>query len=77
MILTKKRGVNKKTWYFNYMVEFLDGTLEDRSGEVEAVHIVNAVDKAEELIQERAEADQNIKDACFYYIELDEEEELF
>lgn len=64
----------EKAYQFDYMVEFLDGTLEARTGEVRAIHFVNAVDKAMALIETRTEADEYIKGSVLYGINLDEEE---
>lgn len=63
-----------KLFYFSYMVEFLDGSLEGRTGEVRAIHLVNAVDKALAMIEARVEADEYIKGSVLYEIYLDEEE---
>lgn len=66
----------EKTWWFDYMVEFINGTTEDRIGEARAVHLANAVDRAQELIDERVECDPSISRAFMYHIELDEDEEV-
>ena len=75
MIFKKKQPEPPmKRFYFDYMVEFLDGTLEGRTGEVEAVHLVNAVDKAMALIETRIETDDYVKGTVLYSISLDEED---
>ena len=79
MFNTKKKKSKpnpEKLWWFDYLVKFIDGTTEDRNGEVRAIHLANAVDRAQELIDQRVECDPSITRAFMYHIELDEDEEV-
>lgn len=71
-----KKKPKEKRWYFDYQVEFVDGHQEGRTGDVDAAYLVNAVDRAICLIEERTQADPDIIGFEFYSINLRESEEM-
>lgn len=60
-----KKKENTRKWAFDYTAYFIDGSVENRTGFVEADYIANAVAKAEEMIDRRAENDQEIEETVF------------